>query len=279
MTSFDINNYTENLTKKENIFFSKDIEEISYPADGHETLFNLEDNSFWFKHRNNCITSLVKEYVADKPFFDVGGGNGFVSKHLQDNGIQTCLVEPGIQGCLNAKKRGITNIICSDLKNAEFKAGTLPYVGLFDVIEHIKDDTGFLSYVSSIIEGGGTVFITVPAYKLLWSKEDADAGHFRRYTLRTLINKLNEAGFETVYSTYIFSFLVLPIFFFRSLPSMLGIIKIGKEKNKKEHATGEKGIANKILAKFLSFEIKQIEKGRSIPFGGSCLIVAKRRTI
>jgi hypothetical protein len=117
----------------------------------------------------------------------------------------------------------------------------------------------------------------VPAYKYLWSNEDTDAGHFRRYTLQTLKKKLNETGFETVYSTYIFSFLVLPVFFLRSLPSMLGIAKGGIEKAKKEHNAGEKGIANKLLTKFLSFEIKQIEKGQSIPFGSSCLIVARKK--
>ena len=74
------------------------MNKISYPTDGNDICFSIEDNSFWFKHRNNCIISLAKKYVKDTPFFDIGGGNGFVSKRLEENGIQTCLVEPGIQG-------------------------------------------------------------------------------------------------------------------------------------------------------------------------------------
>jgi hypothetical protein len=66
---------------------------------GNDNCFALEDNSFWFKYRNNCIIQLAKQYVKDNLLFEIGGGNGFVSKGLEENGIQTCLIEPGIQGC------------------------------------------------------------------------------------------------------------------------------------------------------------------------------------
>ena len=273
----DINSYADSLIEKDGIFFSQNINKISYPADGRDKYFALEDNSFWFKHRNNCIIALVKKYAKDNLFFDIGGGNGFISKGLKENGIQVCLVEPGIQGCLNAKKRGLTNVVCSDFENAGFKENTIPSAGLFDVIEHIENDTDVLSNINKYITKEGYLLVTVPAYNFLWSREDSDVGHFRRYTLNSLRKKLDESGFEIVYSTYIFSFLILPVLLFRTLPSLFGIAKNDMEKNKKEHNIDEKGIVNKLLTKFLSFEIRQIEKKRKIPFGGSCLIVAKKR--
>jgi len=272
-----INHYAENLIEKDGIFFSKNTNAIFYPTDGNETCFNLEDNSFWFKHRNNCIISLVKKYAKNHVFFDIGGGNGFVSKGLEENDIQTCLIEPGLQGCLNAKKRGLTNIVCSDLENAGFKRDSIFSAGLFDVIEHIENDIDFLCKINDYLQINGTVIITVPAYRFLWSKEDVDAGHFRRYTLRNLKNRLNKSGFKTVYSTYIFSFLIFPVLLFRTLPSMFGIAKGGIEKSQKEHNVNNKnGFVNKILTKLLLFETKRIEKVRKIPFGGSCLVVAKK---
>jgi hypothetical protein len=278
MIPFNINNYTNSLINQDGIYFSKNINEISYPKDGNDDCFSIEDNSFWFKHRNNCIISLVKKYANDDVFFDIGGGNGFVCKGLANNGVQTCLIEPGIQGCLNAKTRDLTNIVCSDLDNAELKSDSISSAGLFDVIEHIEDDTAFLHKINNYLQAGGTVFITVPAYNFLWSKEDADAGHFKRYTLHGLKTILKESGFETVYSTYIFSFLILPILFFRTIPSLFGLAKTGIEKHKKEHGVNNDGFVSKLLAKILSFEIKQIEKNRKIPFGGSCLVVAKKET-
>jgi len=66
-----------------------------------------------------------------------------VSKGLQDNDIQNCLVEPGVQICLNVKKRGLTDIVSSDFENLDLDDNSISAVGLFDVIEHIEDDLAF----------------------------------------------------------------------------------------------------------------------------------------
>ena len=166
-------------------------------------------------------------------FFDIGGGNGFVSKGLEKNGIKTCLVEPGIQGCLNAKKRGLSNIVCSDLESLKFKAPIPFSIGLFDVLEHIENDDDYLEKICNSIIKDGYLFITVPAYNFLWSKQDTESGHFRRYSLYELKNKLKTVGFEILYSTYIFSFLVLPIFFFAHCQAALELQKREQEKLKK----------------------------------------------
>ena len=66
----------------------------------------IEKDSFWFNHRNDVISNFVKRYSSLETFVDIGGGNGFVSKRLQDEGIPTILLEPGKYGVLNAKNRG-----------------------------------------------------------------------------------------------------------------------------------------------------------------------------
>jgi hypothetical protein len=35
-------------------------EPISYPQEGNDRCFEIEDKSFWFQHRNACIVELVK---------------------------------------------------------------------------------------------------------------------------------------------------------------------------------------------------------------------------
>ena len=40
----------------------------------------LEEDSFWFNHRNNIIANAVKKHSKGNVFFDIGGGNGFVAK-------------------------------------------------------------------------------------------------------------------------------------------------------------------------------------------------------
>src|SRR5579863_2596381 len=89
---------------EQGIWFSPNSSEVSYPSEGNESCFELEDDSFWFQHRNRCIRAIVGGFPPAGPLFDVGGGNGFVSLGLQRAGWQCVVVEPGRSGALNARK-------------------------------------------------------------------------------------------------------------------------------------------------------------------------------
>jgi len=191
----DYKNYSNDLFFKEGILFSTKESKVSYPESGNEVCFQIEENSFWFKHRNNCIIESVKKHNKNTVFFDIGGGNGYVTKGLQENGFNTILVEPGLAGCLNAKKRNLDNVICSTLENANFQKESIENIGPFDVVEHIENDVEFLKSIHSFLEKDGLLYITVPAYNFLWSKDDISAGHYRRYTLKSIEKKLKEIGF------------------------------------------------------------------------------------
>lgn len=273
----NLENYSTELVEKDGILFSKRESKISYPEVGNESCFQIEENSFWFNHRNNCIAEGVLRYCSNSVFFDIGGGNGFVAGGLEKKGISTVLVEPGIQGCLNAKKRNLKNIVCSTLENASFKNNTIPAIGLFDVVEHIDNDVEFLTNVHKLLIENGLVFITVPAYKTLWSNEDVEAGHFRRYTKSELKNKLMSIGFKVEYSTYIFSVLVVAVFLFRALPCKLGLNKKSNnlDKHKKDHES-KKGFIDKVLNLIWKFELNKIKTGKELPLGGSCFLIARK---
>lgn len=274
----NISDYTKELENRDGIFFAKDEVEISYPKEGNNLCYQIEENSFWFKHRNNCIIESVKKYSPNSVFFDIGGGNGFVAVGLERSGIETVLIEPGIEGCLNAQKRNLKNIVCSTLENASFNKDSLDAVGMFDVVEHIEDDVAFLKSIHTYLNRNGLVYITVPAFNLLWSNEDKDAGHYRRYSVAQLERKLQSIGFSIEYSSYIFSILPLPVFLFRSIPSKLGFNKKSNEveKHKKEHSE-KNGIIDKALNKIWSLELNKIKSGQKLPFGGSCFVIARKK--
>ncbi len=89
---------------------------------------------------------------------------------------------------------------------------------------------------------------------------------------------LNETGFYVEYATYIFSILPIPIFFFRSLPVKLGLVKHSKnaDKYKNEHSQ-RMGMTGKLLGKTWNMELKRIKNKKKMSFGSSCLIVAHKR--
>lgn len=277
MNEISIPQVSNNLENKDGIWYPSEKQKISYPDKGNADCLQVEDNSFWFKHRNKCISTLVSRYAADKTFWDIGGGNGFVSKGLQNSGISTILVEPGELGAQTAYERGVKNVICATFESAGIKNSTIESAGLFDVIEHIEDDESLLISLNKVMASGAYVFITVPAYQMLWSKDDDYAGHFRRYTTSRLNNTLIKAGFEPVFNTYFFSLLVIPVFLFRTLPGKLGL---GKRPDSKEKITSDhnaEGFVSKLLSKVWDWELKRIIAGKRIRFGGSCLAVARKK--
>ena len=69
--------------------------------------FKVEEESFWFQHRNRVIGTLVSNFPPPRLFFNVGGGNGVFAMELQRLGVPTVLVEPGPDGARNAKQRGV----------------------------------------------------------------------------------------------------------------------------------------------------------------------------
>jgi len=273
----DIAAIAPNLSKDaEGIWIASGQGEVSYPSEGNESYFEVEETSFWFRHRNNVITHLVREYSPEKTFFDIGGGNGCVSKALQGVGVDTVLVEPGPQGARNAKQRGVASVIQSTLKDAGFRSGTLPSAGIFDVLEHIELDLNFLQDIYTYLQPRARLYITVPAYGFLWSADDTYAGHIRRYSASSLSLRLMEAGFELTYWSYLFSFLVPAIFLLRSIPSRVGVRKsVSTATTKKEHSI-RPGAAGYLLKKCLDLELCRIRDGNRLPVGSSCLAIATK---
>jgi len=275
----DISYYTDELLAKDGIWIPKgEINEISYPEDGNAVCYQLEENSFWFNHRNQCIARCLENFHNQSDtFFDIGGGNGFVSKYLQNNGYSVCLVEPGIQGVQNAKSRLVENVVHGTLESAKFKKNTIDSIGLFDVVEHIEDSEKFIQNINEYLKPNGKVFITVPAFNSLWSVNDVIAGHYKRYTTKSLSDLLEQHNFKMEYCSYMFRPLVAPLWIMRTIPSKLGMLNEENVRSKtlKHHNNPKKG-GSGFLNKLLNKELQSVKELKSINFGTSCLAVASK---
>lgn len=252
---------------------SPGLPEVSYPAEGNDLCFAIEENSFWFRHRNNAIARLVSSFPPDGPILDIGGGNGYVARALENAGFETVMVEPGERGAQNAVRRGLTRVVCSTFEAAGFVEGAFGGAGLFDVLEHVEDDIGFLRSIRSVLAPGGRLYITVPAHAALWSNDDRLAGHYRRYSLRSLESACRKAGFEPDFSTCIFTLLPVPVFLFRCIPGWLGFRReIKASVAQAEHAAP--AVFEALLSASFCREVQRIAQRRSSSVGGSCLLAA-----
>jgi 2-polyprenyl-3-methyl-5-hydroxy-6-metoxy-1,4-benzoquinol methylase len=274
--NIDITQITSNLNEEKGIFHSKIINSISYPKKGNDNCYQIEDESYWFQQRNAILSTVIKRHSNGKTIFDIGGGNGVVSACLQNEGYETYLVEPGTDGIANARKRGVKYLINATFDDVGFKNNCIHNAGLFDVIEHIEDDSGFLKKLYPLIKSNGKVFVTVPAFMFLWSNADISAGHYRRYTIKSIAQLMNEVGFSVVYSTYFFSYLAPLIFLFRTIPSLFFQNKPSKRVIKNEHKPSS-SVSKSFMKIMHRLEYSRIVRNKKIYFGSSCLIVAIKK--
>jgi 2-polyprenyl-3-methyl-5-hydroxy-6-metoxy-1,4-benzoquinol methylase len=268
-----IQDIASNLEESEpGLWLSQSAGLVSYPEDGNRECREVEDLSFWFRHRNRCIIELVRRFDPGGTIFDIGGGNGVVAHALTHAGFEVVVVEPRIEGARGALERGLRPVICATAADAGFRPSSAAAIGLFDVVEHVENDVEFLRDVRALLRPQGRLYITVPAYQLLWSREDDYAGHHRRYSVGTLRQTLRSAGFAVEYSTYIFSVLPFAIVPFRTIPALLGLRRHASLS--REHQPGGTKVTS-LIERMLAFEGKAIRRGVSLPIGSSCVVVAR----
>ncbi|MFW2335261.1 class I SAM-dependent methyltransferase [Ilumatobacter sp.] len=300
MIALDVADLTEGLSLGDDgIWRATDRSDVSYPASGHSACLAVEENSFWFNHRNDCIRAVVSALppTEGKPMLDVGGGNGYVSLGLARAGIDVILVEPGETGAENARRRGLDHVICATTETAGIRPGSVGAIGLFDVVEHIDDDRSFMTEMCELLSSGDRLYATVPAYQFLWSADDEKAGHHRRYSLDEITSLFESVGFDVDHASYFFRPLPAPVFLLRAVPYRFrswrdrsarppdesvhdavspDILDRGSTSTQRSHAANRGTIAS-VIRRLLRPEISNIERLTSMRFGGSILVAAHRR--
>ena len=275
--SFDIARLATRLSHQDGgVWVLDQPKAIAFPGDGNERNADFEADSFWFAHRLRCLVTTMRAFDPGPVFVDIGGGTGFVSAAVQRQlAKHAVLFEPDAAGARLAKKRGVDDVICGTIEAAGIEPGTLPSAGAFDVIEHIEDDVAFVRTIARLLAPGAYFYVTVPAYRSLWSQNDEFAQHYRRYTRTTLRQTIATAGLSICFESYFFWMLPLPLFLLRALPYRLGLRRADPASAAvRGHTPGRSAVS--LVGRAASVEPWMIARGRSIPFGGSCLLVARK---
>lgn len=76
---------------------------------------------------------------------------------------------------------------------ADFQADSIL---CFNVLEHIPNDVAALVWLRESVAPGTVLGLIVPAHPSLFGRMDSEAGHFRRYTRKSLREALDRAGWH-----------------------------------------------------------------------------------
>lgn len=139
---------------------------------------------------------------------EVGAGIGQFSEALFDRGVDLTVVEME-EAFLKRLKEEFPDANAF-LGTAKEYAGS--HVERFDavisvnVLEHVEEDAAELRDWARLLNGGGMVFLLVPAFQSIYAPIDGQMGHFRRYSRQGIRDLLEGAGFDVCECRY-FNFL------------------------------------------------------------------------
>jgi SAM-dependent methyltransferase len=235
-----------------------------------ETIAAVEDESFWFQARNRLIVSTLKRYFPEaRSLLEVGCGTGIVLAALHEAlpGLQLVGLEPAAEGLAIARRRlpEQVELVRRDVLDL---GGEEEYdvVGAFDVLEHVREDERALAAMANATRTGGGLILLVPQHPRLWSSADTRARHVRRYTRHELVAKVRTAGLEVLATSGFVSSL---------LPAAAAARAIGRSRD--AAAELRPPLVNGLLERVLDAERRLVERGVSLPFGLSLLLVARKR--
>ncbi len=89
-----------------------------------------------------------------------------------------------------------------DVAGPRFQEFRLDTVVALNVIEHIAEDVAALRCIRNMLRPPGRAVILVPALERLFGSLDGALGHQRRYTRRSISERMGQAGFLVVRGFY-----------------------------------------------------------------------------
>jgi SAM-dependent methyltransferase len=167
------------------------------------TFATIERSHWWFIARRRIVMELVGRYLPPgESVVDVGCGTGFILEAAGQR-YQAWGVDPSPLAVTMCRERGLDRVAEGSAEDLSMiPKGYFAGVLLLDVLEHLDDDLLALQQARNVLALGGIVFISVPAFKLLWSRHDVVNQHRRRYRLPELEALLADAGFEVLRISY-----------------------------------------------------------------------------
>lgn len=234
----------------------------------YDDLYRQEETHWWHIAKRELMTGLIRRFIkGDRlKFLDVGCGTGKNIEALGQFGrvwgIDTSSV--ALKFC---HKRNLTQVSLATGEKTKFARSTFDAVTLLDVLEH-TDDVKTLREIKRILKPRGHLVLTVPAYQWLWGRWDEVLHHKRRYTLNSLAQLLKSQGFNPIYISYVYTFLLIPVY----------IIRCFKSLRKHTYYASDFDLTtptiNRILLKLARGEQYLMRWGR-LPFGTSIVCVAQ----
>ena len=80
--------------------------------------------------------------------------------------------------------------------NLPFKSKVFSHAISSEVLEHLSDDRHAIKEIARVLKPSGHFIVTFPHKKFYFAMDDRFVGHFRRYEINEMTDRLRDAGFR-----------------------------------------------------------------------------------
>ena len=159
---------------------------------------------FWVRRRFEVFRWLASGLIANaREIAEIGCGHGLLQLQIEEAYDRSVtgfdLNEVALKQ--NMSRRSAIN--CYDIYQKDpALQGKFDLIFLFDVLEHITDEDGFLSALLFHLAPSGKLAVNVPAGMWAYSAYDIAAGHVRRYSIPSLRETAKRSDLTIKQRTY-----------------------------------------------------------------------------
>lgn len=168
-------------------------------------------------------------------------------------------------------ERGHRCLVRASATAMPFPDAAFDAVIALDVLEHIPDHEAAAREIYRVLRPGGMAFITVPAYRSLWSGHDIALMHQRRYIAPEMKVLLEGVGLSVRHLSYAVTTLLPVVWLVRALQRSLR----PNAPPRSDASTEPPSFLNALLRSLLEAEA-QVSLKQRVPFGLTVFAVAEK---
>jgi SAM-dependent methyltransferase len=159
---------------------------------------------FWIRRRFEVFRRLADGLIGSaREIAEIGCGHGLLQLQIEKAYGRDVAGFDLNEVALKQNVSRSSAIHCYDIFQEEpALREKFDLIFLFDVLEHITDEDGFLNALLFHLAPGGKLVVNVPAGMWAYSAYDIAAGHVRRYSIRSLCKTAKRNHLEISECTY-----------------------------------------------------------------------------
>jgi len=167
---------------------------------------DLYERHWWWRAREAFLLERLRAASGggvDRRILDVGCGDALFFDELAAFGTVRG-VEPDTDVLSDGPWRAAIHPGTLETFSPE---GPFDWILMLDVLEHIETPGAALARARELASDRASLFLTVPAFKSLWTRHDDLNHHFIRYDRTSLATELSGTGWKMAESEYFFHWL------------------------------------------------------------------------